>query len=214
MKTKLFFIAIFIFLIILSYKTILRPINISPGDNWVNLADVSVIDFENKLDRNMSSWKEYKDSTTEIKMPIYLGGFNDISATELTRKDEYVANYIRTSNLSTQGRSYWITILRPQHNTQNENIEQWIIKNKLNYIEELNQELPINQVVIGGEKGYQVKMFDNEGMPRIERIYFHTREGIKGIGFYSRSSTKEQVKIDYQVYQNILSTFRFTNQFE
>ena len=215
MKTKIFFTAILVFLIILSYKTIAQPTKLSPGDSWVDLASTGIIDFENKIDRNLTSWKEYKDSTIAIKMPIYLPYFNNISATELTQKDELVSNYFRLSGSAGEsGRSYWITLLEPQFKTNTKDVKEWITSNKKNLDIGMKEEVDITPVSLGGLPAYQVKFGSNqEGVPVLEKIYFQTRDGIRSIGFRAWDDDIQR-KADYLIYQKIISTLRFTSQFE
>lgn len=148
-------------------------------------------------------------------MPIYLSSFNDISATELTTKDDRVSSYFRSSGgNSEEGRSYWITLQQPQFNTAQIDVKEWIINQELNINHDSKEVVNIIDSELGGKPAYQIQFYlDNSGTPGFEKVYFQTREGIRSIGFRAWDNEKQR-QLDYKIYRQILSTLRFTNQYE
>ena len=187
----------------------------------LKIPNFGVKTIEKIIDNNPNFWTEYNDQNFVFKYPMYLSPFNDISATELTTKDERVANYLRRSDSeagdSMTGRSYSIILMQkhPYFKTQNLDVKDWIIENRLNIQNRdcttcsEHPELPIEETQIGGKQAFSISAGEEESsVPRTQTMYFQTSDGIASIG-YTSSTPSEYLINDYKVFKGILESFTF-----
>lgn len=160
------------------------------------------------VDNNQNTWKTYLDSDqeTSFKYPFYLSDFRDLSAdTQLAKSDEKVASY------KGGDRSLWVILSDVYPNTKRLDIQEWIIKNRINFvIDDIGntEKLEIQQMMLGGRKSFSIDFISNEGGARNSKVYFQTTDGIRSIGFHSFSVSNSSIA-DYKIFKQILSTFSF-----
>ncbi|OGM74795.1 hypothetical protein A2191_03590 [Candidatus Woesebacteria bacterium RIFOXYA1_FULL_38_9] len=180
-----------------------------------NISNFTLVSLENLIDENKNVWKKYQDETFSFEYPVYLSDFRDLSAdTQLAKDDEEIAGYYRSSQgISGGGRSYWIILKDIQPNTKGVDVKEWITKNKLNVLKDDSgntEELPVENMTLGGSDAYRINFYSDSGTPRSIFVYFQTSLGVRGIGFHSWSSGAMLAK-DYDIYTQILATMKFGN---
>ena len=173
--------------------------------------------LENLVDSNLNVWKDYQDAYQNIflKYPFYLSDFRDLSAdSQLTNSNEKVASYVRKTNYSGEGRSYWIILGDPFPNTKKLDVKEWIVKNNLNVTLDdsgKKTELEIEEVTLGNQVAWVVNLLTDEvQIPVDSRVYFQTKDGIRYLGYHSFSAKNTHSK-DYEVFTQILSLVSFRN---
>lgn len=165
--------------------------------------------LEAYIDSNEHLWTEQGFPYFQFNLPMYMSYFREQDLA-VSNEKLFVSTYYRSSsdsNGTPPGRSYSILLTQIQPLQSGKTLEQWLIENKKNvHVDEngTQKEFELEPITIGSLKGFLIDFSENGSTPWTSMAYFHTKEGIRGLGYTSVVPDQR----DYMVWKKVLQTIR------